>query len=155
MPLILLALLLSQAPPQKLGGGARPKPSEMAHLFFLAGDLARAVDQARQCNVAEKGKCKAMLVALAEYQFLANRIERFSAADARSFIALDRTISKTVPGKLTEPVLARWVKDPIARATQAATAGDRAQAEAIAVQVLQIDPGNADARALAGRDAGR
>ncbi|MBX7099155.1 MAG: hypothetical protein K1X89_15700 [Myxococcaceae bacterium] len=151
MKLTLALLLLAAAPPKK-----GPKPSEMAHLYFLAGDLPHAVESAKKCNELEGGKCKAMFKALAEYQFLASRAERLTPAEAKQFIAYDREISKTVPAKLTERVIARYVTEPLDLANRAAAAGDREQALGLAKAVLDVDPTNADARAMLGLpDAGR
>lgn len=151
MKLYLALALLAAAPPKK-----GPKASEMAHLYFLAGDLTHAVESAKKCNELEGGKCKAMFKALAEYQYLASRTERLTPAEAKQFIAYDRAISKTVPAKLTEKVIERFVKEPLDLAARAAAAGDREQAQGLAKAVLEVDPTNADAKAMLGlADAGR
>ena len=153
MRLLIVALALLAAPANKPKG---PKPSELAHLQFLGGDLGHAVESARQCNRVEQGKCNAMFKALAEYQYLASRSDRFTPAEAKSFVALDRVISKTVPGKLTEPVLRQFITEPLQLAAAAVRSGDRAQAEALVKGVLEVDPANAEAKALLiAPDAGR
>jgi hypothetical protein len=144
MWLVVLALL-HQAP----DGGRAPSPREMAQLFFLAGDLRRAVDVARRCVELEgKKKCGDFYRALVEYEALIPRNDHLTPAEAKAYLEWDHTVSPAVEGKLTAPVRQRYVTDPLERAHRAAEAGDPAKALVIVKVVLEIDPKNADAQKL-------
>jgi hypothetical protein len=142
----LLLMVLLSAP----DAGSVPTPRELAQLYFLAGDLRRAVDAGRQCVQREgKKKCEALYRALVEYEALIPRNEELTPAEAKSYLEWDRVISPNEPGKLTRPVFARYVEEPLAAARAAAGTGDAKKAKALAERVLQVDPQNADAKRLA------
>ena len=137
---LLLALVLASHPSPSL-------PASSARLSFLAGDLSTAVEWARRGVATEPEVCKPMLKALAEYAFLANHSDELTPEQARDFIKWDRVISPTVPGKLTQPVIARFVTGPLARAREMASS-NAAQTKVLIERVLAVDPENAEALKL-------
>ena len=94
LPLVLF--LLSAAPASEARKG--PPASEMAKLYFLAGDLRRAIETARQGINSDPVKCKALYPMLVEYQFLVPRGDELTPAEARAFLEWDRKISPGTPG---------------------------------------------------------
>lgn len=154
MGALLLALVLA-APPKKLPA---PPPGETAKLYFLAGDVAKAVDWARRGVRTDAAKCKPMLEALAEYGALANHTDDFTPEQARAFLEWDRKISPGTPGKLTVPVINHFIVVPLERARADLQAGELAEARERLALVLAVDPKNAAALALEEQlsaDAGR
>ncbi len=161
---MLLALALSitvlQAPPKpaKPPPGRGPSAYDSAKLFFLAGDLAAAQEWARRGLKREPKTCGPLNKQLAEYNFLANHLDEFTPEQARDFLALDRAISPTVHGKITEKAWTHYVVKPLELAKSQAQ-GDVPRALQLLDQVLFVDPKNADALALraelSGEDAGR
>jgi len=143
--MLALTLLLFSATPD---GGFGPSPRELAQLFFLAGDLHRAVEVARKCLEVEKKKCEPFYRALVEYQALIPRNEELTPAEAKAYLEWDHLISPKEPGKLTVPVLKRYVEAPLEAAKRAQAAGDTNAVKQIAERVLQIDPKNAEAKEL-------
>jgi hypothetical protein len=140
-----LLVMLAQAP----DAGPAPSPREMAQLFFLAGDLRRAVDAGRRCVELEGHKrCQAFYRALVEYQALIPDNEHLSRAQAKAYLEWDHAISPAREGKLTEPVRRRYVTDPLDAAKRATDAGEREKAKAIVKAVLEVEPKNADALTL-------
>jgi hypothetical protein len=146
----LLALALLAGPPSRASdAGAAPTPRELAQLYFLAGDLRRAVDAGRRCLQLEGKKgCEPFYRALVEYQALILKNEQLTLAEAKSYLEWDRLISPKQPGKLTIPVLQRYVEDPLVAARAALDAGDAKKAKALAQRALEVDPTNAEAKAL-------
>lgn len=151
-----LALLVMQAappagPPPKQG---RPKidpgPTayDTAKLFFLAGDLATAQEWVLRGLKREPKTCGPLNKLLAEYNFLANHVDEFTPDQARDFLELDRKISPTVRGKVTEKAWARFVARPLELAQNQATGGGGPRALQLLEQVLFVDPNNAEALAL-------
>jgi hypothetical protein len=141
-----LALLVVSETPD---GGAAPSPREMAQLFFLAGDLRRAVDAGRRCiEVEGKKKCEGLYRALVEYQALVPRNDHLSHAEAKAYLEWDHEISPKAAGKLTAPVRQRYVTGPLEAAQRAFDQGDRDKAQVIVKAVLEVEPGNADAKKL-------
>ncbi len=147
-----LSLVAAQAPAGKPGTSA-PPPSETARLYFLAGDLAKAQEWARSCR-AKAPACAALLPLLADYAFQAGHVDEFDPARARAFLQLDRKISRDVPGKLTRPVIDRFITHPLELAKAQRKAGSRDAAARIARQVLDVDPTNDEALALIARPDG-
>lgn len=157
---LLTALVLAAPPASPPALKGAPPPSEMAKLYFLAGDLAQAVEIARQGLKTEPAKCKPLLTALAEYQYLAPKRDAFTPAQAKTFLDYDHAITPDKPGKLTEGVLVRWVRQPLDLAKARLAAGDAEGARRFVQAVLEVDPKNAEALALQrppaeGVDAGR
>ena len=153
----LLALLLVAAPPAPAPGapGDRgPSLSETAKLYFLAGDVRKALEWCTRGLKTEPKTCKPMIKALAEYGYLADKRDAFTPEQARAFLEWDRAISPTVPSKLTEPTIERFVAEPLRRARIIDQAGDRAAARQLVEQVLVVDPKHAGALALAKELAG-
>jgi hypothetical protein len=146
---VALAIVAQGAP-----GSSAPKPSETARLYFLAGDLAKAQEWAR-AGRAKDPACGPLLKLLAEYAFEVGHADGFDPPSARAFLRLDRQISPTVPGKLTRPIIDRFITHPLELARAHLKAGAADSAARIAAQVLDVDPTNAEARSLVGRDAGR
>lgn len=155
---LLTAALLAAAPPAPgaapgpapvKGKKARKGPSayDTALLYFLAGDLPKAQDWARRGLEREKEKCLPLHRLLAEYAFLLGESE-LTREQARELVALDRKISATVPSKLTEKVLGRFVKGPLEVARARAKAGDAQGAKALVEEALFVDPQDADGKAL-------
>jgi tetratricopeptide (TPR) repeat protein len=143
---MLLPLLILLAGAPDAAKAPAPTPREMAQLFFLAGDLSRAIDAGRNCLKSEKKKCEAFYRALVEYEALIRRNEQLTPAEVKSYLEWDRLISPKEPGKLTKPVIQRYIEEPIAAARIALQAGDKAAAKRAAERVLQMDPKNADAK---------
>ncbi len=125
-----------------------PPAGETAKLFFLAGDVAKAVEWAQRGLKTDPKRCKPMLKALAEYGFLAGKRDDFTPEQARAFLEWDRAISPGVPGKITEPVIARFVTVPLSNARAMALAGQRERARTAVLAVLAVDPKHAQALAL-------
>lgn len=88
-----------------------------------------------------------MLKALAEYGLLANHTDEFTLEQARDFLKWDAAISPGAPGKLTQPIIDRFVTRPLAQARLLASS-DATGAKAVVSQVLAVDPKNVDAAAL-------
>ncbi len=150
-----LTLLVSQvAPPvaKKANPKLAPGPTayDTAKLFFLAGDLATAQEWARRGLKREPKTCGPLNAQLAEYNFLANHIDEFTPTQAKDFLELDRKISPTVRGKITEKAFTRFVGKPLELATGQAK-GDVPRALQLVEQVLAVDPKNPDAVALKAR----
>ncbi len=124
-----------------------PAPADTARLFFLAGDLAKAADWANRGVKDDPKRCGPLVKALAEYAFLANHTDEFTPSQARNFIKWDKAISPGRPGKITQEVIDRFVNAPLKRA-EAVKESDKAQATEIITHVLEVDPGNAEARTL-------
>lgn len=149
-----LTVALSQSPAKSAGVGA-PPPSETAKLFFLTGDLAKAQEIARGGLKKDGKRCRPLLKLLAEYAFLAARMDDFTPEQAKEFLALDAKIAPGGVGKLTQKTIERFIDKPLAIAKLRAQAGDRAGAQAIARDALAVDPKHADALAfLASLEAG-
>lgn len=149
------------APPPKQGKPAKvdsgPTAYDTAKLFFLAGDLATAQEWVLRGLKREPKTCGPLNKLLAEYNFLANHVDEFTPEQARDFLELDRKISPTVRGKVTERAWTRFVTKPLALAQEQAK-GDVPQALQLVKQVLFVDPKNAEAVALMAKltpDAGR
>ncbi len=156
-----LSLIVVQAPPKGVKPPPGPGPSayDSAKLFFLAGDLAAAQEWARRGIKREPKTCGPLNKQLAEYNFLANHIDEFTPEQARDFLELDRKISPTVRGKITQKAFAHFVTKPLELAHSQAK-GDVPRALQLIDQVLFVDPKNAEALALKaeltpGKDAGR
>ena len=150
---MLLALALSmivvQAPPAKAPRppGAGPTAYDSAKLFFLAGDLSTAQEWARRGLKREPKTCGPLNRQLAEYNFLANHIDDFTPDQARDFLELDRKISPTVRGRITEKAFHHFVTKPLELA-QAQAKGDVPRAIQLLDEVLYVDPKNPEALAL-------
>ena len=139
VPALALALLLAQS---------APPPWEGAQLLFLQGDLARAEELAHGCAARADPKCQRQLEALARYAFLAHRADALARAEAAQFVALDRQLGNGTPARLTRPVLARFVEQPLALARARLAAGQILDAWALVAEVLEVDPTNAEAQRL-------
>jgi hypothetical protein len=149
--LLALALSLSLAAPPKEAPkpppGAGPTAYDSAKLFFLAGDLAQAQEWARRGLKREPKTCGPLNAQLAEYNSMANHIDEFTPQEAKTFLEIDRKISPTVRGKMTEKAFTRYVVKPLELAKSNAT-GDVPRALQLIDQVLFVDPKNPDALAL-------
>lgn len=164
LSLALAVLVLQAAPPAtppkqaakpKVDSG--PTAYDTAKLFFLAGDLSSAQEWVLRGLKREPKTCGPLNKLLAEYNFLANHVDEFTPEQARDFLELDRKISPTVRGKVTERAWTRFVAKPLALAQEQAK-GDVPQALQLVKQVLFVDPKNAEAVALMAKltqDAGR
>ena len=131
-----------------------PPASDMAILFFLAGDLRRAVDTARAGLKTDSARCKPLYPMLVEYEFLVPKRDELTADEAKSFLAWDKKISPKASGKLTAVVYRRYVEAPLQYARTAHQGGDTAKANKLLANVLTVDPTNASAlelKALMGR----
>jgi hypothetical protein len=143
-------MLLCAAPHAELPKG--PPASEMAKLYFLAGDLRKAIETARAGTKSpDAARCKALYPMLVEYEFALSRAESLTPAEAKAFLDWDRKISPGTPGKLTAAVVRRYVDAPLQLARTAEQGGELAKARRLVVGVLQVDATNTDALAL--RDA--
>jgi hypothetical protein len=153
MTLVAVLAVLAQAP----DAGPAPSPRELAQLFFLAGDLRRAVELGKRCVELEgKPKCMTFYRALVEYESLILRNEHLTHAEAKAYLEADHLVSPQREGKLTVPVRERYVTAPLAAAQRALDAGDHAKALALVNAVLEVDPANGTAKNLLKLlDAGR
>lgn len=141
-----MAVVLSGAPP-KAPPGPGPTAAETAKLYFLAGDVQRAQEWVQRGLKREPKTCGPLNKLIAEYAFLANHVDEFTPEQAKQFIDLDRSISPTVRGKITEKVYERYVRKPLELA-RSRSQGDGAGALQIVSGVLVIDPKNEEALAL-------
>lgn len=139
-----LALTLAHAPPAAKG----PSAFETAKLFFLAGDVARAEEAARAGLARDGKRCRALLRLLAEYGYLANRMDDFTPDQAKAFVELDAKIAPGAVGKLTQKTLERFVDKPLEVARLRAEAGDAVGAAAIARETLKVVPGHPETLAF-------
>ncbi|MBE2249683.1 MAG: hypothetical protein IAE78_09045 [Myxococcus sp.] len=151
----LLAVVLSQPMPMGLPGpdaasgkALAPTALETARIYFIAGNLPAAREWGQRGLKREARVCKPLLKDLAEYSYLVSKYEPLTLEEARTLLALDKRISPKAVGKLTEPVVDRYVKGPLARASLWAEQGAAAEAVRFVDDVLLVDPANAEARAL-------
>src|SRR4051812_45507346 len=107
-----LCLLLLCAAPDEAPKPRTPPASDMAILFFLAGDLRQATASARAGMKTDTARCKALYPMLVEYEFLVNKRDQFTVEEARAFIAWDRKISPKAMSKLTASVYRTYVDVP-------------------------------------------
>lgn len=135
MAALLLALLLTQAP---------PKPSELARIAYGQGDLVTAMEYARKGIKTDKA-CKPMIKDLIEYQSLAGHTDALTVDEAKLLLALDKKISPGRRGKITDEVYLRRVQGPINRARMLWQNGGPGEALQALQLALEIDPANADA----------
>jgi hypothetical protein len=158
MWLFALTVLVSQAAPPKAPPGPGPTAAETAKLYFLAGDLPKAQEWVRRGLTREPKTCGPLNKLLAEYAFLAGSLDELTPEQAHEFLELDRKISPTVRGKLSERVYQKYVAHPLELAKSRAQ-GDEAGALRIVDAVLVIEPGNVEAlalqKSLKAADAGR
>lgn len=157
-----LSLAVTQAPPAAAKNAA-PKPPagptayDTAKLFYLAGDLAQAQEWARRGLKREPKTCGPLNALIAEYNSMVSRIDELTPTEAKTFLEIDRKISPTVRGKITEKAFTRYVVKPLELAKSNA-AGDVPRALQLVDQVLFVDPKNPDALALKAQlavDAGK
>lgn len=134
-------------PPKKTKLASHPTAYDSAKLYFLAGDLAKAQEWARRGLKLEPKTCGPLNANLAEYNFLASRLDELTPGEVKSFLELDERISPTVRGKMTQKAYERYVNKPLELA-QAQGEGDPAAALQLIKQVLAVDPKNAEAVAL-------
>jgi hypothetical protein len=151
---VTLALLvtwsLAQFPPAPPGADAKalPTASATARLHFLTGDVSTAIDWANRGLKKEPKVCKAMAKDLAEYGYLVGKYDELTLDEARQVLELDRRISPDEPGRLSKPVIERFVRGPMMRARAWARQGAAGQAVAFVGDVLKVDPSNVEAKAL-------
>jgi tetratricopeptide (TPR) repeat protein len=127
---------------------AVPKASELVKLYFLAGDLPTAIDWAKKGMKKEPKICSAQIKQLAEYHYLAGKIDELVPEEAVKMIALNKQIAPGGVSKLTEKVLEKFATRPLKLAQLRLAAGDKKFAKETAEQVLQVDPQNADAKTM-------
>ena len=144
-----LTVCLAQAPakPKPPPPGSGPTAAETAKLYFLAGDIARAQDWVMRGLKREPKTCGPLNKLIAEYAFLLSHADEFTPEEAKRFFELDRTISPTVRGKLTEKAYAHYVLKPIELARSRMN-GDAPGALDLLSHALFVDPKNAEALAL-------
>ena len=146
----LLMVVLSQPMPMPPGADKALAPTaiETARLYFIAGNLPLAREWGQRGLKKEAKVCKPLLKDLAEYSFLLSKYEALTLEEAKSMIALDRRISPKAVGKLTTPVVERYVTGPMGRARLWAEQGAAGEAVKFVDDALTVDPANVDARAL-------
>lgn len=151
----LLAVVVSQPgglPLPELPGGpsvkAAPTALETARLYFIAGNLSGAEEWGQRGMKKEAKACRPLLKALAEYAFLMSRVDRLTLDEARQVLELDRAISPKAVGKLTVPIVERFVQGPLARAQLWASQGAAGEAVRFVEDALRVDPKNVEALAL-------
>lgn len=150
----LLMVVLSQPMPMPMPDVAgadkalAPTAIESARLYFIAGNIPSARQWGQRGLKKEAKVCKPLLKDLAEYSFLLSKYEALTLEEAKLMIALDRRISPKSVGKLTTPVIERYVTGPMGRARLWAEQGAAGEAVKFVDDALTVDPTNADARAL-------
>ncbi|MDP3499452.1 MAG: hypothetical protein Q8S33_03940 [Myxococcales bacterium] len=148
----LLMLVVSQPMPMPGAGGGdkalAPTAIETARLYFIAGNIPSAREWGQRGLKKEAKLCKPLLKNLAEYSFLLSKYEALTLDEAKLMIVLDRRISPKAVGKLTTPVIERYVTGPMVRARLWAEQGAAGDAVKFIDDVLTVDPSNADAKAL-------
>jgi tetratricopeptide (TPR) repeat protein len=157
----IVLLVLVQTPPTMMGqptAAPGPKASETAKLYFIAGDLKSAREWAERGLRREAKRCRPILRDLAEYAFLMSRYEPLTSEQARLVLELDRRLSPQQPGKLTRPVIERYVEGPLNRAKAWVEQGAASEAVQFVDEALAVDPHNAEAiqlkNTLLSHDAG-
>ena len=158
---LLISICVLQIPPSMLpppptspGTGApngkklTPKASELVKLYFLAGDLATAIDWAQKGMKKEPKLCSAQIKQLAQYQYLAGKIDELTPSEAAELVVLSKKIAPGGISKLTAKALEKFAVRPLKLAQLRFDAGDKKFAQETAQQVLQIDPDNVDAKKL-------
>ena len=161
MVALLTLLVLSgapKAPPKAPPPGSGPTAADTAKLYFLAGDLPKAQDWVQRGLKREPKTCGPLKKLLAQYAFLASDLDGITPEQAKEFFELDRKISPTVRGKLTEKAWGKYVLKPLELA-KARGQGDVPGALDLVGKVLFVDPTNAEAlelqKSLSAPDAGR
>lgn len=148
----LLTVFLAQPMPMPVVDPAAkalaPTAIETARLYFIAGNLPAAREWGQRGLKKEAKACKPMLRDLAEYSFLLSKYEALTLDEAKQMLILDRRISPKAVGKLTSPVIERYVTGPMARARLWAEQGAAAEAVKFVDDALVVDPSNVDAKAL-------
>ncbi len=149
---VLLIAVLSQPMPMPGVPGAdkalAPTAIETARLYFIAGNIPSAREWGQRGLKKEAKACKPLLKDLAEYSFLLSKYEALTLEEAKLMIVLDRRISPKSVGKLTTPVIERYVMGPMARARLWAEQGAAGEAVKFVDDVLTVDPANAEAKGL-------
>jgi hypothetical protein len=157
--MLTLALSLSLLQVPLVDPPRGPGAYETAKLFFLTGDVAKASEVARSGLATDGKRCRALLRWLAEYGYLANRLDELTPEQARELLELNRKIAPGGVGKLTQKVIARFIDKPLQVARLRAQAGDAAGAAAIARETLRVDPKHPEVldflASLSGADGGR
>lgn len=125
-----------------------PTAYDSAKLFFLAGDISTAQDWAQRGLKKEPKTCGPLNKQLAEYAFLLSQMDQPTPTQVRDFLALDRAISRSVRGKLTQKIVERFVTKPLQLAQAQGEGGGTVYALKLIDEVLFVDPTNADAQAL-------
>lgn len=123
-------------------------PPNLARVHFRLGNLQKAIDIARKCERTHPKECKTLKVAIVEYQALAHDASTLTQKNAKAFLEWDEKISPGDPGRLTVPVIARWVKGPLREAAMANAAGNLPRARELVRSVLEVRPKDAEAKAM-------
>jgi hypothetical protein len=144
--LLAVAMILSQSGAAR---GPAPKGVEAVQQAFVLGELARATEAARACARKEPRVCKPLVRSLGQYAPLAKLGDKLTAVQARQLLDLDRQISPRVTGAISKRAIEKFVTAPLDLARHHAQQGNAASARVIAQQVLEVDPLNPEARALA------
>jgi len=148
----LLTVVLAQPMPMPFVDPAvkalAPTAFETSRIYFIAGNLPSAREWGQRGLKKEAKACKPLLKDLAEYSFLLSKYEALTLDEAKQMLILDRRISPKAIGKLTSPVIERYVTGPMARARLWAEQGAAAEAVKFVDDALLVDPANADARTL-------
>lgn len=148
---VALTVLVLQGSPQK---AKAPSPAEKARSSFVAGNLAKAQEWARQAAKRDPKSHKTLVKQLADYAGLVSKADTLSPQEARELLELDHSISPDQRGKLTERAFERFVTSPLELATLHAQQGHADSARVLAKQVLDVDPSNTVALALVQSSAG-
>jgi hypothetical protein len=125
-----------------------PTAIETARLYFIAGNLPSAREWGLRGLKKEAKVCKPLLRDLAEYAFLMSKFDELTLEEAKQVLILDRRISPKANGKLTTPVIGRYVTGPLARAREWAEQGAAGEAVKFVDDAIIVDPSNAEAKAL-------
>jgi hypothetical protein len=148
---MLALLMILAAAPDPAAAKKGPPPSELARLYFLAGDLRRAVESAgmgrQDPKKPDAAACKTLYPLLVEYEFLVPRRDTLKPEEAKSLLELDREISPKQMGNLTKEVLKHYVEIPLQLARNAGSE-NAPRARKLLAQVLAVDPANPDALKL-------
>lgn len=143
---VFLSVALAQDP--MAARALAPTAIETARLYYLAGDLRSSREWCERGLKKERKRCQPFLRSLAEYEFLMGKYDELSLAEAATVVQLDRGLSPGEPGKLTKPVLERYVRGPMMRARDWAAQGASGEAVRFVDDVLKVDPKNDEAKQL-------
>jgi hypothetical protein len=146
MMLLAALVVLSQDP---TSAQAPPQGVAAVRAAFVQGVLNTASEAARACVLTQPKVCQPVLRSLEQYLALAKSLNVLTPLQAQQLLSLDRELSPGTPGEVTRRVIEKFVSAPLDLARYHAQRGNPESARVIAEQVLEADPTNPEALALA------